>query len=98
MNLNKSLLIVLAVLMVAACSLTVISAYSDEGSGSIVGDPSDDDYISDDDVDPEIYYDSPSNGGNGNSGVPLTNHPTANPLVLLISALAVIGCSLKFRR
>ena len=101
-RLNRALLALLVLLVVFA---SVSSVVADSGSGSVVaGDDSPtDDFTytgesnsgsldSDDDVneDPldEEYYDS---NGSGGFSVSLSDHATANPLLVLLLALVSAG-------
>ena len=102
-RLNRALLALLVLLVVFA---SVSSVVADSGSGSVVaGDDSPtDDFTytgesnsgsldSDDDVDEdpldEEYYDS--NGAGGGFSVSLSDHATANPLLVLLLALVSAG-------
>ena len=97
MKLNESLLVVLAILMVIAVSCSAISAYSDDGSGSIDSNPGGNNYTDDSDVDPDIEYDSDNGGGSGGDSVSLSSHATGNPLILLLGAITLVGVSARIR-
>lgn len=101
-KLIKSLFAVLAVLLLVSCVCSVL-AYSDQGSGEIDNIEDDsvedsDDVISvsdDDDVSSSDSSDGSSSGSGsssgGSGGVSLSNHATANPCVLLLCALTLMG-------
>ena len=98
---------VLAVLLLIACSISAISAYSNSGAGVIDHDPSGDNYTNSSDVASEVYYDNASSsdsngsssGGSSGSAVSLTQHPTAHPLLLLLACLTLAGvCSRNLKR
>lgn len=97
-KLIKSLFAVLAVLLIVSCVCSVL-AYSDQGSGEIdnieddsVEDSDDVISVSDDDVSSSDSSDGSSSGsGSGSGGVSLSNHATANPCVLLLCALTLMG-------
>ena len=97
-KLIKSLFAVLAVLLLVSCVCSVL-AYSDQGSGEIdnieddsVEDSDDVISVSDDDVSSSDSSDGSSSGsGSSSGGVSLSNHATANPCVLLLCALTLMG-------
>lgn len=100
-KLIKSLFAVLAVLLLVSCVCSVL-AYSDQGSGEIdnieddsVEDSDDVISVSDDDVSSSDSSDGSSSGSGsssgGSGGVSLSNHATANPCVLLLCALTLMG-------
>lgn len=93
MKLNKFLIISLSVLMLLMMCVAAVAADSNEGSGSIDSNATGDDYTSDEDVEPEVTYGSEDEGssGGGSNSVPLSNHATSNPLVLLLGALTLVG-------
>lgn len=87
-KLNKSLLVVLAVLLIVICVGSVL-AYSDNASGSI-SQVVDDSIEDADDV--ISVSENSSSSSSGSVHVSLSSHATGNPLVLLLCALTVTGC------
>lgn len=98
-SLNQRLLVVLAILLLVAGSVSAISAYSDNGTGVIDDNPGGDNYTYASDVASEVYYDNASSGSNGGSNsVPLDQHPTAHPVLLLLGSLTLVGICFANRK
>ena len=99
-SLNKRLFVVLAILLLVAGSVSAISAYSDNGTGTIDDNPGGDNYTHASDVASEVYYDNASSSGSngGANSVSLAQYPTAHPVLLLLTSLTIAGICFADRK
>ena len=91
-SINRFLIGFLVVLLLVGSLGSVLAASSDEGNGTI--DEVEDDSVDEDDEAIVVSDDSDdSSSSSGSVHASLSTHATANPLVLLLCALALIGLS-----
>ena len=96
---NKVLFAVLAMLVVISAASSVIAV--DSENGTMDYEPLDDTPVPEDDDDSEDTTGEATAGGDGGSSngesttVSLTEHATANPILVLMASLTLIGFAAK---